>query len=458
MKKQYSYLFEILIGIAIILFINVMWFGSNMGFIGVPISPYWLVVIFVAARYGSFPGFVAGLSCSAALLISVSYNAAIEQQVEFAAIPMRQIQLSAFFILIGFLLGEERSRVNLTLRKWQEKYNRLRNEFEALAMEHVALKNVNTELQGRVLGQTETVNTIYDAAKALVTLRTDQLYPSIVHLIKRIVDPEKLSLYIWDGEKYILKGHSGWDQRIEQRKVLDTNPDIIKKAIADNAVTTVVDVFKTNNLKWKEGEEPCIVVPLFFGDQMDVPAGFILIDEISFLKFSPDTLKFLKSLADWISKSLDNAEAATMARRKDLYDEDLKIFNFNYAVRKLKDELLTVQVVGRPTSLLFIKARDIEQLDPAAKKKVQKDLLSVVAKTLRSSDTVAEYSSPDTFLAILPGSDKTGATIVENRIREQIGKIGLKSFKDEGKLLDVVMSSRVMGPELKDVNAILAAE
>ena len=113
MKREYTYLLEILLGLAVILFINVMWFPADMGFIGVPLSPYWIVVLFVAARYGSFPGFVAGLASSAALLISVSYNTAIEQQAEFAAIPLRQIQLSAFFILIGFLLGEERSRVNL---------------------------------------------------------------------------------------------------------------------------------------------------------------------------------------------------------------------------------------------------------------------------------------------------------------------------------------------------------
>ncbi len=428
-----------------------------MGFVGVAINPYWLVVIFVAARYGSFPGFVAGLSCSTALLISVSYNASIEQQIEFAAIPLKQVQLSAFFILVGFLLGEERSRVNLTLRKWQEKYNKLRNEFEALAMEHVALKNVNTELQGRILGQVDTVNTIYEAAKELVTLKVDQLYPSIVHLTQRMIGPEKCSLYTWEDENYVLKGAGGWKNGDGPGKVLNTKLDIVKKAIQDNNVTTVVDVFKTSGLKWKEGEDPSIVSPLFFGEQTDVPAGFIVIDEISFLKFSPETLKFLKSLSDWVSKSLDNAQASTTLRRKDLYDEELKVLNYSYALRKLKDELLNVQVGGRPTSVLFVKLKDLGRVSADDKKKLQKALIFALSKTLRLSDTIAKHLSDDTFLVILPGSDLQGAKIVQERIKEQIKKLSADIFKDEAKALaDVGIQSRVMDANLKDVNALLA--
>jgi len=249
MSRKYSYLLEILLGVAVILFINYMWFRPNMGFIGVSPSPYWIVVVFVAARYGSFPGFMAGLAASAALLISVSYNTALEDQLAFADIPSKQVQLSALFILIGFLLGEERSRANLTIKRGQEKYTKLRNEFEALAMEHLALKNVNTELQGRILGQTETVNTIYEAAKDLVSLKIDQLYPSVVRLTQKMMKADKCSLYVWEHDGYVLRGHAGWNGQIEHRQDAIAKCDIVKKAVAENAVTTVKDVFKSDGLK-----------------------------------------------------------------------------------------------------------------------------------------------------------------------------------------------------------------
>ena len=72
MKRQYTYLLEILLGVAVIVFVNMLWFGANMGFVGWAISPYWLVGIFVAVRYSSFPGFVAGSFNGAALLLLLS--------------------------------------------------------------------------------------------------------------------------------------------------------------------------------------------------------------------------------------------------------------------------------------------------------------------------------------------------------------------------------------------------
>jgi GGDEF domain-containing protein len=446
MKREYTYLLEILLGIAVILFINVMWFPADMGFIGVPLSPYWIIVLFVAARYGSFPGFMAGLSCSAALLISVSYNTAIEQQLEFAEIPMRQIQLSAFFILIGFLLGEERSRANLRLRNLQERHHKLRDEFEALAMEHLALKNVNTELQGRILSQPDTVNTIYEAAKELVTLQVDQLYPSIMRLTKKMIGPEKCSLYIWENDKYVLKNSVGWNGGKESRRELDTQTDIVKKSMAESTVVTVADVVKSNGLTWKEGEDPCMVAPLFFGEQTDVPAGFILVDEISFLEFNPDKVKFLRSLADWASKSLDNAQATTMVRRKDVYDDAMRVYNFTFALRKLREEMLNAQVTGRTSCLLFVKIKDFAKTSGDDRKKVQKGLLQALNASLRASDTVTKSTQEDTFLAVLTGSDKEGAKVVQGRIQAALDK--------SGKPAEVSFAVRSIDSELKDVNEL----
>jgi hypothetical protein len=446
MRREYTYLLEILLGIAVVLFINAMWFSADMGFIGVPLSPYWIVVLFVAARYGSFPGFMAGLSCSAALLISVSYNTAIEQQLEFAEIPMRQVQLSAFFILIGFLLGEERSRVDLKLRNARERHNKLRDEFEALAMEHLALKNVNTELQGRILSQPDTVNTIYEAAKELVTLQVDQLYPSIIRLTKKMIGPEKCSLYIWENDKYVLKGSSGWNGAGAPREALDTQTDIIKKAIAESSVATVADVVKSNGLTWKEGEDPCMAAPLFFGEQTDVPAGFILVDEISFLEFNPDKVKFLRSLADWASKSLDNAQATTMVRRKDVYDDELRVYNYTFALRKLREEMLNAQVTGRSSCLLFVKIRDLAKASGDDQKKIRKGLLQALNGCLRASDTVTKAAQDDTFLVILTGSDKEGAKIVQGRVQAALER--------SGKPVDVSFSARSIDSELKDVNEL----
>jgi len=458
LNKKYSYLIETFIGIGIILFINHMWFGSDMGFIGAIINPYWVVVVFIAIRYGSLQGFMAGLACSAALLISVSYNVSLEKQLEFSKIPIQQLELSGFFILIGFLVGSERDRANVTLRKWREKHNFLRDEFEALTMEHMAIKNVNTELQGRILGQTETVNTIYEAAKELVTLKIDQLYPSIVNLTKKMVGADKCSLYLWENKRYVLKAQAGWKpEEVEKKAVLNEKSGIIKKAIAENAVTTVVDIFKNDGLEWVEGVDPCIASPLYFGEQIDTPSGFVIIDEISFLKFNPDNIRFFTSLSDWISKSLDNVQEVFSVRRKDLYDDELKIFNYAYALRKLNEELLTVQVTGRLSVAMLIKIKEVNKISEKQTPPLAQSLIKALDKALRASDTLAKYSTADAFIIILPGANIENSEIVKNRIREQVQKAGLKPYNDDQKILELQIESRLIGENVKDVNALFYA-
>ena len=198
MKAKKAYLLEILIGVSVILLINVMWFRDNMGFMGVSPNPYWLIVIFTAARYGSAQGLLAGISCAVVYLFSVSYNVLFAEGSTIQQLPYKEIQLAALFIFFGFLIGEERRRVNSMLEKRQKDHNRLKNEFANLAMENMANKNINLELEGRILGQADTVNTLYEIARSLASLKVDDLYASIVGVVNKVIGPERCSLYIWE--------------------------------------------------------------------------------------------------------------------------------------------------------------------------------------------------------------------------------------------------------------------
>jgi len=382
MNKKYSYLFETLAGIAIILFINFMWFRSDMGFIGVSPHPLWIVVIFIAVRYGSFQGFVGGFLCGVALVLSVSYSMEIEQQFAFSDIPARQFRLAGLFVFFGFLVGEERSRINRFINKRMAKYNKLRNEFEALAMDRMALKNINTELQGRILSQADTLNTVYEAARELVTLKIDHLYPSVIRLVGKFIGPDKCSLYIYEDGKFLLKGSNGWGDEIRERAILSTSPDIFKKVLEEKRVVTVSDIFKSENLKWKEGKDPCMVSPLFFGDDPDVVMGLIVIDDIPFIKFNPDTVRFLSILSDWVSKSLDNAFATTTVRMTDIYNKELGIFNYNYGMRRLKEALVNAQAADVLSSVLLVKIGNYDELAEDKKIATLKSFLNILLKSL----------------------------------------------------------------------------
>ncbi len=455
MKRKHSFFTEMIIGIAIIVIINVLWFEDDLGFTAVSPNPLWIIVIFIAARYGSLAGLISGLSCSLVLLALAGYGGALKVNLSYLPIPYKQIQLSGLFVLFGFLVGEERRRVNRLLELKNEQYNKLRNDFESLAMERLAFKNVTTELEGRILGQADTFNTLYTVAQSLVTLKVDTLYPSIISLVEKFIAPDKCSLYIWEGDRYLLKGQSGYSDGVTKSETIDLDSDIIKKALAEKRLVTVKDVYKAQNLRWEEGKDPAMVSPLFFGEK-DTAAGFILIDKISFLKLNPDSMRLLAVMSDWVSKSLDNAFATTTVRLEDIYDKELEVFNYNYALRRLKEELLSVGVSKKPSSLLLIKISDFENIDSEHLKRVLKGLGYVLKHTVRAADIVSAYSREDMFLVVLPGSNIDGANIVEERLKTAIAKFDFKAFADEKKKLEVSFFAGALDPKHKTETELLA--
>jgi diguanylate cyclase (GGDEF)-like protein len=447
MEKKYSYLAEMVIGICVILIINFAWFGKNIGFVGISPNPYWLVVVFIAVRYGSLQGMAAGFLSSLVLLASVAYTAALANNFQSFSIKYPEIQLAGLFIIFGFLIGEERRRINKLLEKRKQEYAKLQNRFGDLALDNMACKDINVELQGRILSQVDSINTLYEAARKLATLRLDVLYPSIIDVVQKVIGPDKCSLYIWEDDNFVLKSHYGWGDEIREREVLDTDIGIIKMAINGKKLVTVKEVFKEKDQKWSEKTDPPMVAPLFFGENKDTVKGLILIDSISFLKLNPDSMRFLAIMADWVSRSLDNIYSTTSVSLKDYYDRELKVFNYRYAQRRVKEEFLNVEVTGKSSSLMLVKLRDFDSITKPLQKDVLKAIAFVLKNTCRVSDVVARYTLNDMFVIVLPGADEKGAKMVEDRIKKEIGAFAFKPFTDNvNKVLDINISKTIIYP------------
>ena len=108
MRRSHTYLTEIVIGLAIFAFINIMWFQDNLGLTNVSPHPLWIIVVFIAVRYGSLQGLIAGLLCSLVLLVLTGYSQALKVNFEYfslSLIPLKQILVCMIgLLLLGIIL------------------------------------------------------------------------------------------------------------------------------------------------------------------------------------------------------------------------------------------------------------------------------------------------------------------------------------------------------------------
>lgn len=436
--------FETLIGIAVLLLVNQLWFSHNLGYIGVSPNPYWFVVIFIALRYGDLGGMTAGFLAAIVLLVSSSLNILFTSERLWYQIPYKQWQLAGLFIFLGFFVGQERSRVDKLLNKVYGKYNNLRGEFENLVMDNLSLKKVNTELEGRILGQSDTVNTVYDIAKSLNESRIEKMYSTITKMAKRIIGAEKCTFYLWTEGQYVLKSSS--DEKVaDEDKILDQDSDIIKLALDVRKVVTVKDVINSDGMKWDEGKDPPLVAPLFFGETKDSAAGLLVINELSFTKLNPNSINLVSIMSNWVSKSLDNTYKATKVSLEDIYDKEIGLFTYSYGLRRLEEEMLQVVVTGNTATLMLVGIDGFGDKASDEQKSVSAKTSSVLKDTLRPGDIVAMTDIPGALMILLPETNTKKAKIVSKRILQQVRTSQSKPSDKKGDDISVNVTTVTIG-------------
>jgi len=122
------------------------------------------------------------------------------------------------------------------------------------------------------------------------------------------------------------------------------------------------------------------------------------------------------------------------------------LFNRRYFNELINIEVNRVKRTPASLSLLMLDIDNFKNYNDTQGHPAGDELLKGVAKVLKSSvravDMVCRYGGEE-FIIILPQTDKTGATIIAERIRVQVGlffpttiSIGISSFPDDGKEIE----------------------
>src|SRR5207302_929012 len=109
------------------------------------------------------------------------------------------------FILIGATLGELRESQKRAHKTLAAKYENVDAGLQDLAVRYLAAMEVNHEMQRRIVTQTSTVTTLYQAAKALEQLDIEALSPSVLELTTSFIEADSCALYLRQDGRFALR-------------------------------------------------------------------------------------------------------------------------------------------------------------------------------------------------------------------------------------------------------------
>ena len=109
--------------------------------------------------------------------------------------------------MVGGVLGEVREAHKRAHRDVARRYDEIEASLQDLAERYLAAVEINREIQRRIVTQTSTVTTLYQAAKALEQLEIEELAPSILQLVTEFIEADACALYLRrDGQLELKEG------------------------------------------------------------------------------------------------------------------------------------------------------------------------------------------------------------------------------------------------------------
>lgn len=282
---------DILVIAALIVLVNLIFFPHDPGFLSLPLNPWLVLAVLLGARHGMAVG--VGGAILSALLLWGSANAG-ESSLEISILlerPMRLVVVG--WIILGAVVGSVLDAERKTSKEKVAELDKLRRSEENLRSENYLLESENAELRRKVLGATDTVSTIYDMARGLITLEGRDLYQASLELVERHTGANCCALLLDNhGELKLIESRGTLPPSFQPER----SGGMVLQALRERRVVTLREV--------PDDEGCALSLPLIPPDH-EQPIGVLAVPSIPLERLNAQTQKTLELLADWTARALE---------------------------------------------------------------------------------------------------------------------------------------------------------
>lgn len=432
-KIKKSEFVEGLLGLAVIVAINLIWFRGNPGFIGVHPHPYWAVVLPLAARYGFRAGLWTGSLAGLALLAMQ-----VLQQPQLNLLDLIQIRHLGYpllFMIVGIIIGEIREIQKRRYDELQIGHAELQETYDHLHQRHELLQRAKQEIDTRIISQEHTLSTLYESAQALKSLQEKEIYPAVMKLLQDFIAAETGSIYMLEDNTLHLAGGFDNDNEPTHRAEVDPDEGLIGRAIAAGDTVAINMLIDIDEFSEYAAAGPLISAPLLTGDNKVL--GVLNIDRLPFEKFSPQTIRMASMIADWCGAAIENSRTFKETKDKNISDDITEAYTYTYFNKRFQEEFSRARRYKILLSLLGLEIVDFNLFEERIKKDVLTVLSLVMQNKLRGVDLLFHDEDPGKYIMLLPNTPLKGAQVVQKGILKEIQAFAFKPYEDEEKLLQI---------------------
>ncbi len=236
----------------------------------------------------------------------------------------------------------------------------------------------------------------------------EQLFNRIIHIIVQTLDVEEMAIFLKDdtANAFCLKASYGINQDLHKDFTLSVDEAIIKRMKKEAKILIKEELRQFEDIENVEREFKKIsilgaelVAPLFFRDRL---LGVIVLSRKKTGNiYNQGDIDVLNKLAIEAAKAIEHARLYSEA----IVDNTTKLFNQNYFLMRLREEIARSKRYGHPISLMFLdvdtSGEQQNRVDPRMQELLLKGLGLLLKAKVRNVDILALYKKQQ-FAIILP--------------------------------------------------------
>lgn len=292
---------ELLLMFGLGLVLNLIWSYEHLGFTQAQPHPYLFIVLVIGARYG-----IAASMITSALAVGSVYGLSHlgSDPVEASALLARPWNLViASWVVCGALVGSMVERLKREKTAVEGRLDDLTTQFDEQKRRLELTEAENSELRIKVLGEGETLSTVYEMARRLTTLQGKELLQASLELVERYTGASHGSIYLMDPAEKQFQLAAVRGQGDELPSELPRGDSLVEKCLREGRVITIKDLFTAERSRQHVPGVLAIPLGVFEGDE---PArfGVMIVYRIPLEALNAQTMSVFSLLGDWVSRSL----------------------------------------------------------------------------------------------------------------------------------------------------------
>lgn len=403
-------------GILIILTVLDALVGPGNRFWNVNPHPFWIAVVFVAAKYGTNEGLLAAILASLFLLLGN-----MPEQLEGVSRYdyLYDVAINPVLWLLGGLVIGGLRQMHITERDNLTRELEEANQRETLISDsYKFVKNRKEALEVQVSGQLSSSIEAYRAAKAVETLDPKSVMQGVEKLVKSVLGPQKFSLYILNNNKLQATILHGWAPGDTYAQEIDTYSPLYQAVIGRQETLVIANEQHEIAL-----DNQGIMAGAIIDVETQRVVGMLKIEQMDFISLSLNTVETFRALCEWIGTALINARNYQTVKSESIVNPDRNLLTYNYFKRQSDYLSKLAKRVGFDLSMLVIKLDDPKSLSDTDRVTVARQIGESVKGALRSIDLAFDYQTDgEEYSVLLPATNQAGASIVRDKIAKDIDR------------------------------------